>query len=201
MPPIISGLSVAPLKAGMEQIPVISLSVGMEKNSGFRISPGLLRKGLYSVVIGDVFMRVLYATRPYEDIPGSADELHRKWAEKVKEEILHSRFSRRRVIKLLKQIIREFDELPRKNMIKPRVGVVGEILVKFMPMANNDIVLLLEREGAEAVMPDLLDFVLYFAKHLFKVDNYSESKISALIATFSINLIEYLRKTRNTGTA
>ncbi len=182
-------------KAGMEQIPVISLSIGMEKNSGFKVSLSMLRKALYSVVIGDVFMRVLYATRPYEDIPGSADELHRKWSDKVKEELIRPGFGRRRAVKLIKQIIHDFDVLPRKNIIKPRVGVVGEILVKFMPMANKDVVRLLEKEGAEAVMPDLLDFLLYcLQNNYFKVDNYSANPIKAIIATAGIRFIEYLRK-------
>ena len=182
-------------KAGMEQIPVISLSLGLEKNSGFKISLSLLRKSLYACVIGDVFMRVLYATRPYEDIPGSADELHRKLSNLVKEEISRPGFGRRKAIKLIKQIIREFDNLPRKNIQKPRVGVVGEILVKFMPMANKDIVRLLEKEGAEAVMPDLLDFVLYCLQNsYFRVDNFSMKKSSAVLSTLGINILEYMRK-------
>ena len=182
-------------KAGMGQIPVISLSLGLEKNSGFKVSLNMLRKALYGVVIGDVFMRVLYATRPYEDIPGSADELHRKWADIVKDEIANTNFSRNRVIKLIRQIIHDFDNLPRKNIVKPRVGIVGEILVKFMPMANKDVVKLLEREGAEAVMPDLLDFVLYcLQNNYFKVDNYSANKMNSVLATVGINFIEHLRK-------
>ncbi len=182
-------------KAGMDQIPVISLSVGLEKNSGFKVSLSLLRRALYGVVIGDVFMRVLYATRPYEDIPGSADQLHRKWAEKVKEELTRPGFNRSHAIKLIKQIIHDFDELPRKNISKPRVGIVGEILVKFMPMANKDVVRLLEKEGAEAVMPDLLDFVLYCLQNqYFKVDNYSANKINSVLATAGISFIEHLRK-------
>ena len=182
-------------KAGMEQIPVISLSLGIEKNSGFKVSFNMLRKALYATVIGDVFMRVLYATRPYEDIPGSADELHRKWSDIVKTELTKPGFGRHKAVKLIKQIIREFDNLPRKNIQKPRVGVVGEILVKFMPMANKDIVRLLEKEGAEAVMPDLLDFILYCLQNsYFKVDNYSAKKSSAIISSLGINVLEYLRK-------
>lgn len=182
-------------KAGMEQIPVISLSVGMEKNEGFKVTPKLLYRSIYGVVIGDVFMRVLYATRPYEDIPGSADELYKKWSEKVKAEINLPGFNRRKVVKLIRAIIRDFDNLPRKNIRKPKVGVVGEILVKFMPMANKDVVQLLEKEGAEAVMPDLLDFLLYcLQNNFFRVDHYSVSPFRAVLATAGINLIEYLRK-------
>ena len=182
-------------KAGMEQIPVISLSMGMEKNSGFKPGFSLLRRGIYSVVVGDVLMRVLYATRPYEDIPGSADSLHRKWAERLKEEFSKSFLSRHRIGRLIRQIVHEFDTLPRKNIKKPRVGVVGEILVKFMPMANKDVVKLLEKEGAEAVMPDLLDFLLYCLQNtFFKVEHYSFKKMYYLLASLGIRAIEFLRK-------
>lgn len=185
-------------KAGMEHIPVISLSVGLEKNSGFKVTPALLRRALYAVVVGDVLMKVLYATRPYEDIPGSADGLYEKWNKLVKDSIENTSFSRQAVKKLIKGIVKEFDELPRKSIIKPRVGIVGEILVKYMPMANKDIVTLLEKEGAEAVTPDLMDFLLYsLYNSYFKVDNYSDGLHKSMIATLGIRFIEYLRKQAN----
>ena len=185
-------------KAGMEQIPVISLSMGLEKNSGFKLSLPLIRKAAYALVIGDVFMKVLYATRPYEAVPGEANALYEKWNARVKEEIRKPGFGRGVATKLIKQIVEEFDTLPRKNVVKPRVGVVGEILVKFMPVANNNIVDLLESEGAEAVVPDLMDFFLYcIQNNYFKVDNYSAKKVNSLIASVAIGFIEYLRKPAN----
>ncbi|MBR6349081.1 MAG: 2-hydroxyacyl-CoA dehydratase [Lachnospiraceae bacterium] len=185
-------------KAGMEQIPVISLSFGIEKNSGFKLTLPLVFRGLYSLVIGDVFMKVLYATRPYEAVPGSADALYEKWNAKVIDAIYSTRFGRRKVKELIKGIVRDFDNLPRNNVVKPRVGVVGEILVKFMPMANKDIIRLLEKEGAEGVMPDLADFLLYcFQNNYFKVDNYSAKRSLAGIATLAIRFMEYLRAPAN----
>jgi len=187
-------------KAGMEQVPVISLSFGLEKNSGFRITMKLASKALFALVIGDVFMKVLYATRPYESVPGSADALYEKWNARVLEEIRKPSFGRKAAKKLIKEIVHEFDTLPRVNVIKPRVGVVGEILVKFMPVANNNIVRLLESEGAEAVMPDLMDFLLYcFQNNYFKVENYSANIINSVIATVAIRFMEYLRKPANTA--
>ena len=184
--------------AGMEQVPVISLSVGLEKNSGLKITVPLLRKALYALVLGDVFMKVLYATRPYEAEPGSANALYRKWNDICVAEIKKKNFGRRQTKRLLKDIIREFDMLPRKNVIKPRVGVVGEILVKFMPTANKNIVDVLENEGAEAVVPDLMDFLLYcLYNNYFKVDNYSGKKSGSVIATLGIRFLEYLRKPAN----
>lgn len=185
-------------KAGMEQVPVISLSFGIEKNSGFKISLRLVKKAMYALVIGDIFMKVLYATRPYEAEKGSADALYEKWNVKVLEEIRKPGFGRHVAKKLIKDIIHDFDTLPRVNVIKPRVGIVGEILVKFMPVANNYIVDLLEKEGAEAVMPDLMDFLLYcFQNNYFKVENYSANIINSLIATAAIRFMEYLRAPAN----
>ncbi len=149
-------------KAGMPQIPVISLSVqGLENNSGWTMTPTMVVKAMQAIVYGDLFMRVLYRMRPYEITPGSADALHEKW-EKRCIEALSGKPSFGRFKANVRGIIRDFDRLPiREDLKKPRVGIVGEILVKFHPEANNHLVELLEREGAEAVMPDLMDFLLY----------------------------------------
>ena len=93
-------------------------------------------------------------------------------------------------------IIREFDELPRRDVVKPRVGIVGEILVKFSPLANNHVVELLESEGAEAVMPDLLDFLLYcFYNSNFKAENLGGKRSTAWLCNAAISLLEYFRRT------
>ncbi len=182
-------------KAGMEYIPVISLSMGIETNSGFKISLSLLRKAMYALVFGDVFMNVLYATRPYEATPGSANALHDKWEKRCMEMLSKKHVHAREAKKIIKGIIREFDELPRINVVKPRVGIVGEILVKFMPVANNYMVELLESEGAEAVVPGLIDFFLFFTYNIyFKVNNYSVKRSQALVASFAIWFMEHIRK-------
>ena len=182
-------------KAGFGHIPVISLSIGLEKNSGFHYTLPLVHKGIYAIVLGDLFMRLINATRPYEAEPGSTDALYEKWRAVCIEEIQKKSFGRRKVKKLCKDIVREFDALPRKRVVKPRVGVVGEILVKFSPMANNHITDLLEEEGAEAVMPDLLDFLLYcLFNNYFRTDNYSAGWFASAKATVGIRMIEFLRK-------
>ena len=143
---------------GLEHIPVISISSsGIEKNPGWNYSLPIANRAMQAFVYGDLFMRVLYRTRPYERVEGSANALYEKWNEKVKRDIWEGK----NFAKNLNGIVRDFDQLPLNGMKKPRVGVVGEILVKFHPTANNDIVSLLEREGAEAVVPDLLTFALY----------------------------------------
>lgn len=145
---------------GMEQIPVISVNiVGLEANPGFKLSYGLIKKILMAGIYGDTFMRVLYATRPYEEVEGSADQLHRKWAVIAKKNVESGNIYKYR--KILKKIVEDFDALPLKDLVKPKVGVVGEILVKYHPTANNDIVGIIESEGGEAVVLDLVDFFLY----------------------------------------
>ncbi|KNY28102.1 2-hydroxyacyl-CoA dehydratase [Pseudobacteroides cellulosolvens] len=183
-------------KAGHPHIPVLSLNlVGLEKNPGFKITPELGIKAIYSVVFGDVMMRCLYATRPYELEEGSANVLHKKWESKCIEFLTKSKYpSFARYKKICREIIRDFDSLPRKDIKKPRVGVVGEILVKFMPAANNYLVDLLEAEGAEAVVPDLLDFFLYcFYNSNFKYEKLGMKKSSAVKANAGIKAIEWLR--------
>lgn len=149
-------------KVGMHHIPVISLSAqGLEKNSGFRLPVSLLLKAAKGIVYGDLFMRCLYRVRPYEKRPGSANELHRFWQEIAVDSLTNPK-SKWSYQKVCKGIVDAFDALPMNEKLrKPRVGVVGEILVKYMPLANNHLVELLEREGAEAVVPDLMDFMNY----------------------------------------
>ncbi|MBO4533985.1 MAG: 2-hydroxyacyl-CoA dehydratase [Treponema sp.] len=147
--------------AGWGHIPVISLSaLGLEENPGFKLTPFLIDKLVKACMIGDVFMRVLYRVRPYEAVSGSANQLYEKWNDKA-EAFLKLGAGWAGYHKLLKGIIRDFDNLPLKPIKKPRVGVVGEILVKFHPTANNHIVETIEKEGAECVMPDLADFFFY----------------------------------------
>ncbi len=187
-------------KAGMSQIPVISLNLnGMEHNPGFSFTPALLIKALQALVYGDVFMRVLYATRPYEAEPGSANALHEKWKERCIQALTKKSPSMVEFNRNVRGIIRDFDRLPRLDIRKPRVGVVGEILVKFSPLANNHIVELLESEGAEAVVPDLIDFFLYcFYNSNFKAEHLGGRASSARVCNMAISVLEYLRKTART---
>ena len=184
-------------RAGMPQIPVISLNAnGMETNPGFKITLPLLTKAMQAVVYGDLFMRVLYATRPYEAKAGSANALHEKWKAICIKSLQKHSLSMAEFNRNIRGIIHDFDELPRRAVQKPRVGIVGEILVKFSPLANNHVVELLEAEGAEAVMPDLLDFLLYcFYNSNFKADNLGGKRSTAHLCNMGISLLEYFRRT------
>lgn len=187
-------------KAGMPQIPVIALSAqGIEKNEGFNITPKLIFKALQAVVYGDLFMRVVYRTRPYEKIKGTTDKMHEKWKKVCIESLSKPGTSNREFKKNIRNIVRDFDTIEVTDEVKPRVGIVGEILVKFLPAANNHLVELLEREGAEAVMPDLLDFLLYCLYNSnFKAENLGASKKTARYCNLGIWFLEQFRKTLST---
>ncbi len=183
-------------KAGYPQVPVISVNmVGLEKNPGFKFTPRLVQHGLYAAIFGDIFMRCVYATRPYEKEPGSTDRLHGKWKKRVKQFVAEDgMLSHRKFCWMCRQIVKEFDELPRKRVRKPRVGIVGEILVKFHPEANNHLAELLESEGAEPVVPDLLDFLLYcLYNNKFQTEELGKSKKSEYVSLAGIKALEFLR--------
>ncbi len=181
-------------KAGYGQIPVIALSVqGFEKNSGFKWNVKTIKCAMQALIYGDLFMRVLYRTRPYEAVPGSANKLHKKWEHRCKRSMQDGGKHFKQIVN---GIVRDFDNLPlNEDVKKPRVGIVGEILVKFLPSANNHLVDLLEAEGAEAVMPDLLDFFMYsFYNNNYKHEFLGRSKKSARNANLGIWALEQLRK-------
>ena len=185
-------------KAGYPDVPVISINLsGPEKNPGFTFTPKLIQHGLYALIFGDIFLRCLYRVRPYEKVKGSADALHEKWKKRVIDFVTKDGLlSHKKYKQMCRAIIHDFDTLPITDEKKPRVGIVGEILVKFLPAANNHLADLLESEGAEPVVPDLTDFLLYcFYNSNFKTDNLGSSKKSKVISNAGIRFFEWLRST------
>ena len=180
--------------AHMDYVPVISANLqGLESNPGFKITYKVAKKVIIGAMYGDLFMRVLYRVRPYEKVKGSANELYESWVEKCKENVENG--SMKEFKKNVYQIVKEFDELPLLDIKKPRVGLVGEILVKFHPTANNEIVKIIEEEGAEAVMPDLIDFFQYcFYNTQYEYEHYDASWKSAKLCNVAIKLVDFLRK-------
>ena len=155
-------------KAGLSHIPVISLNGNkMETNPGFQMSVPLLLDAMKALIFGDTLMRCLYRVRPYELEEGSANALYERWRDICIDSLVDKRAAKAkgqptRYGRICRELVRAFDELPiHEDMRKPRVGIVGEILVKYMGLANNFLVELLEREGAEAHVPDLMDFMNY----------------------------------------
>ena len=182
-------------KAGMPQIPVISLNMGgIETNPGFELNAELLTRAAYGAVFGDIFMRCVYRMRPYEKEKGSVEAVHQKWLKKCQAFVSAKHMNFFTFRKMCRQIVEDFDAIPVTGEVKPRVGIVGEILVKFAPAANNHLVELLESEGAEAVVPDLLDFMLYcFYNQIYKAQELGTSKKTALISRLGIYALEFLR--------
>ncbi|MDE6926147.1 MAG: 2-hydroxyacyl-CoA dehydratase, partial [Acetatifactor sp.] len=181
-------------KAGMAQIPVISINLaGIESNPGFHLNADMLIRVAMGAEFGDIFMRCVYRMRPYEKVPGSVDAMHRKWVKVVQDFVSAKHINFVKFNRLCKQIIRDFDRIEINDIKKPRVGVVGEILVKFSPAGNNHLVELLEAEGAEAVVPDLIDFMLYcFYNQIYKAENLGTSKKAARLSSLGIWAIEHL---------
>lgn len=157
--------------AGYPQIPVIAISTqGIEDNPGFTATPALLHRVIKALIIGDLLMKCLYRVRPYEVTPGSANQLYHTWDTIVRETLEHhghSKTARKFIGKgylpyqtLVKEIVKSFDALPLKDEPrKVRVGVVGEILVKYQPDANNHVVDVIESQNCEAVVPGIMEFM------------------------------------------
>ena len=182
--------------AGFPQVPVVSVSMGnkgVEQNPGFKFTLPMLKRIVVAFLYGDLFERVVYRTRPYELEKGQIDRLHEEWLQKVAKNVKNgslTQFNRN-----MKAIIKDFDQVPLSDERKPRVGVVGEILVKYSPTANNDIVRLLEAEGAEAVVPDIIGFMNYsLYNQIWKYENLGMAKKSKVLAELAIRIIEMVEK-------
>ncbi|WP_113886271.1 acyl-CoA dehydratase activase-related protein [Clostridium butyricum] len=182
-------------EAGYEDLPVLSLSLaGVDKTNSLEgMNLDLVKKSIVGVIYGDLLSRVLHRVRPYEKIKGSADELYKKWTRICREsfeEPLKKNFK-----SIISSIIKEFEELPRIDVYKPKVGLVGELLVKFNPIANNSIVNMLEKEGVEVVHNDLLSLFLSSAKNqIFNYKHLDGKYISKLKGEITIKLIEKYQK-------
>ncbi len=180
--------------AGYGHIPVISLSAaGLEKHPGFKITLPMLRRAMRAMIYGDLLNRLTLATRPYEAEPGSTDRLYVHWRDIALADI--TRFYNWRMCRTITDMVAAFDALPIRQERKPVIGVVGEILVKYHPTANNEIVKVLESEGAEVKVPDLIDFLLYCAYNTnFKAEKLGRPKLFAMFGNAVIGVIEQYRK-------
>ena len=147
----------------MEHIPVISFNLnGMEKNPGFKLTVGLLVEFIYAVLYGDILMLLSNQVKPYEINIGEADRLTDKWVTKLSKELNGRSFlNKRRFKQNLEQIAAEFAAIPIKKVNKIKVGIVGEIYMKYSPLGNNNLEEFLHKEDVEVVVPGLMDFIIY----------------------------------------
>ena len=170
-------------KAGYGYIPVISLNFsGLEKESAFKLSVPMLHRFIYAICYGDLIMDLVNQTKPYEKCKGDAEALANAWTERLTKEMTGGRVSRRKAKKNYELIIQDFAKIPKGGAPKPRVGIVGEIFVKFSPLGNNDLEEFLVSEGAEVVVPGLLDFCLYVLYNgVYDNQLYGRNKKSVII--------------------
>ncbi len=180
--------------AGLEQIPVISANLSsLEKHPGFKLTMKTAHRMNMGLIYGDLFMKLLYQTKAYEKVPGSATKLYEKWVEKCKENVRNGKLGEFK--KNISAIVRDFDNLEIVEKKIPRVGIVGEILVKFHPTANNNLVEQLEKEGAEVIIPELMNFVLYsMYNNNFKYSYLGKSAKGRFLSSTAIKVIEMYRK-------
>ncbi|MEY8575682.1 2-hydroxyglutaryl-CoA dehydratase [Oscillospiraceae bacterium 21-37] len=157
-------------KDGLDFIPVISLNIsGLESNSGFKVTLPLLRRGIAALTYGDLLMLLKNQTKPYEAEPGASDALVQQWILKLTRLFEQNKaFTQREVHAYFDEIARSFAEIPRQQRQKTKVGVVGEIYVKYSPLANNDLEEFLFQQGCEVMTPGIVGFMI------FKVDNRLE---------------------------
>ncbi|MEA4888230.1 MAG: acyl-CoA dehydratase activase-related protein [Clostridiaceae bacterium] len=188
-------------EAGFAQVPVVALSAtGIESNPGFSITLPLLHKAMQALVLGDLLQTLLLRVRPYEQEAGSSQALYKTWDDICRTYFLKDGKCPQLGCKLsfselIDDIVDAFEKLPLRSIArKPRVGLVGEILVKFQPDANNNAVGVIESEGCEAVMPGLLDFFLYcFYNSQWKHKNLGTSRQAAILADLTVKIMELYR--------
>ena len=188
-------------KAKLEHVPVISLNAnGFEKNPGFKLSARLLHKLHEAIVFGDLMMTLVHQSRPYENKKGSVTALKESIDQELKTYFEHNRrFSWRYSKKKIASILNRFKALDLSKTPRPKVGIVGEIYVKFSPLGNNHLEETLEKEGVEVVIPPLYDFFLYsFDSRAHDIKRYGGPKKERFILNVLVKYVEYRRqKVRN----
>jgi predicted CoA-substrate-specific enzyme activase len=188
-------LKTAMKNAGMPQVPVLSLNSGSltgDTQPGFQMKLPLVKLLVVSACLGDLLMRLQLAIRPYEIFKGDSQSLYVIWMERCKE--LLTNFTMRKYKRLVREMIADFSRIETVSLKKPRVGIVGEILVKFHPYSNNQLIELIEQEGGEAVVPDFIDFFLYcLYDSQFNAQHLGKSKIDSAIGKISVRFVEYFR--------
>ena len=181
--------------AGFEQVPIISLNVvGMEKMPGFKLTPKMLDKMIKAIMLGDLLQKMLHKNRAYEKNKGETDKVFNTWMEKSKKLVTHC--TNKEFKQAIYDMVADFEKIELDQSIeKPKVGVVGEVLIKYHPFGNNYVADLLEKEGAEVILPDFMGFVKFMATHKITFNTLLNSnKLSAKISRIALNLINLMEK-------
>ena len=178
--------------AGFSHVPIISFNVvGMEKSTGFKITLSMIEKLMKAIFYGDLLQKMLYKNRAYEVNKGETENLYNKWLEKCK--LLVAKSSPLQFKQSIYDIVNDFEKIKLDTSIeKPKVGIVGEVLIKYHPFGNNFVVDVLEKEGAEVVAPDFMGFIKFIATHkitnnkLLNIDKAKASIFKAVIKFFEM---------------
>ena len=181
--------------AGLEKIPIISLNMsGLEGEQAFHWTPSLLNKVLQAVVYGDLLMKLTLATRPYEKTSGTAEKLYNKWQKKCYGSLANGKLKEFK--QNCKKIIEEFKKIPITKKELPKVGIVGEILIKYHTFGNDNLVGKLEQEGAEVFVPELMGFVKYCAyNNIIREKLLKKGKKVSIGSSIVLNIIDFYEKT------
>lgn len=150
-------------RANLDHIPVLSFNfAGLEKNPGFRLTIPFTRKLAIAVLYGDVLMNLFNQIEPYEITPGITESRVDHWSAHLDDLFFHGYgLSEKEVVQNTKDILADFSTIPTDGEKKVKVGIVGEIYVKFAPLGNNNLEAFLRSENCEVVVPGLMDFILY----------------------------------------
>ena len=182
-------------RAGMEQIPVISLNpAGLEKNSGFELTPTLILQALFVILYADVLMCLKNQVEPYEDEPGACAKLVDRWADKITDQFRrHPRGAVFSFKKNVREIARDFDQIPYTPQDKVKVGIVGEIYVKYSDTANNHLEKFLLSQGCEVNVPGLMGFLLNALDHnIDDVDLYGGSRFKQGLCKLAMRYVWHI---------
>ncbi len=179
----ISLLRKALIKAGYDYIPVLSFNIaGLEKDSGFKLTLPMLHRMVYAVLYGDLLMLLKNQCQPYEVNPGESEALAQKWTDRLTLQAGEGRVRYREVKRNYRAIVRDFSAIACREENRVKVGIVGEIFVKYSPLGNNNLEDFLLSEGAEVVVPGLTDFALYCVyNNLVDYRLYGRNRLSAPI--------------------
>ena len=180
--------------ANLGQVPILSLNAkGLNAHPGFSPGFGFWHRLAMAVIYGDALQQILYRIRPYEKIKGTAEGLFKKWQAKCTHDLLRADIKTYK--KNIRNMIAEFDAVEIDETVKPRIGLVGEIYVKFHPIANNHIVRMIEEEGGEIIVSGLADFILYgLLDNQFRYKYLSGTWLSYFLSKSAVKLIEWYRK-------
>ena len=165
-------------KAGYAHVPVISFSFSaLENHPGFKLTLPMIHRMLYAVLYADLIMLLKNQCAPYEMKKGESQRLAYEWTNRLADEMTSGKLSYKKVKENYSKIIESFKNIPRAEIKKVKVGIVGEIFVKYSPLANNDLESFLVSEGAEVTVPGLVDFCLYcIYNNLMDTELYGISK-------------------------